>query len=304
MKGVHTVILLLLTLIKEKYAQTTAVITPRGYNASLDPEASFTFQCDVTGADSVQWLVDGLLTIRQDVRDRGISESGVVTVDETTGSFRGSISVTRNVNNANTTIICIANIVTPTGTTGVSSEPILFKIQGLLDAPSNLMLSETNDQRMRRLSWDKPFSLDITDIEQDISYYKVCYSISTEKFQCQYTEKTEFTFLYARIPLNFTVSAVNVVGEGEAMTKLYEATNCNNIGMYSTLSRCFLSGISGILIILDPAIITASQVQARVSFSQQGNNPMATFLFQQVYIGLEPIQNAFVILKNLQLDYA
>ena len=94
-KGVHTVILLLLTLIKEKCAQPTAVITPRSYNTSLDPEASFTFQCDVTGADSMQWLVDGFLSTRQAVRDRGISESGVVTVDGTTGNFSGSISITR-----------------------------------------------------------------------------------------------------------------------------------------------------------------------------------------------------------------
>ena len=129
MKGVHTVILLLLTLIKEKYAQPTAVITPRSYNASLDPETSFTFQCDVTGADSLLWLVDGLLSTRQDVRDCGISESGIVDVDETTGSFRGSISVTRNVNHTNAMIICLASIVTSVGSIGVPRDPILFKIQ-------------------------------------------------------------------------------------------------------------------------------------------------------------------------------
>ena len=39
----------LVLLMKQNYAQLSAVIAPRGYNASLDPEASFTFQCDVTG---------------------------------------------------------------------------------------------------------------------------------------------------------------------------------------------------------------------------------------------------------------
>ena len=42
-------LLLLLVLMKHNHAQLTTVITSRGYNASLDPEASFTFQCDVTG---------------------------------------------------------------------------------------------------------------------------------------------------------------------------------------------------------------------------------------------------------------
>ena len=231
MKGVFAVAiaLVLLTLIEQKCAQRTVVITPRGYNASLDPAANFTFQCDVIGADGVLWLVDGLPSTRQDVRDRGISESDVIIVDETTDRFRSSIAISRNDHNSNTTIMCLADSIL---SNDVLSDPVLFQVQGLLDAPPNLMLSEANDQHMRRLSWDEPFSLDITDTERDISYYKVCYSISTEKSQCQHTEQTEFTFLCARIPLNFTVSAVNVVGEGEAMTIFHEATNCNNIGMY------------------------------------------------------------------------
>ena len=44
------VIFLLLILVKDRHAQPTTVIS---YNASLDPEATFTFQCDVTGADTL-----------------------------------------------------------------------------------------------------------------------------------------------------------------------------------------------------------------------------------------------------------
>ena len=164
MKGVFAVViaLVLLTLIEQKCAQRTVVITPRGYNASLDPAANFTFQCDVTGADGVLWLVDGLPSTRQDVRDRGISESDVIIVDETTDRFRSSIAISRNDHNSNTTIICIADSIL---SNDVVSDPVLFQVQGLLDAPPNLMLSEANDQHMRRLSWNEPFSLDITDIE-------------------------------------------------------------------------------------------------------------------------------------------
>jgi hypothetical protein len=58
--------------IKQNSAQLTAVITPRGrgYNASLDPEASFTFQCDVTGTNyNIVWLVhvDGSSSLKQEI---------------------------------------------------------------------------------------------------------------------------------------------------------------------------------------------------------------------------------------------
>ena len=228
MKRVHVVILVLQTLIEEKCAQTTAIITPRDYNASLDPEANFTFQCDVTGADGVLWLVDGLLSTRQDIRSRGISESDVIIVNETTGSFRAYISLSRNVTNRNTTIICIADIVL---SAGVTSDPVLFQVQGLLDTPSNLTLSEVNNQHKRLLSWGEPFSLDITDVDPDISHYKVCYTLINDRklSLCTRVNQTEFTFLYISVPLLFNVSAVNVVGEGNSSSILldHEEINCN-----------------------------------------------------------------------------
>ena len=230
-------VVIVITLIKEKYAQTetTAVITPGGYNTSLDPEASFTFQCDVTGADSVQWIVDGLLSTRQDIRSRGISESVVIIVDETAGRFRANISLTRNAANRNTTIICLVNIVL---SPGIPSDPVLFQIQGLLDSPPNLLLSEITSvisgqqnyhNIMRRLSWDEPFSLNITDVDPDISHYSICYGlINTARPQCTYVNQTEFTFLNVDIPLLFTVSAVNVVGEGNTGSILINQTiDCN-----------------------------------------------------------------------------
>ena len=168
---IEALLLLFLVLVKQKYCQQlTAVISPRGYNASLDPEASFTFQCDATGADSVQWVVDSFVSSRQDILgNRGISESGILTIDESTGSLRRTLSIVRNSTNSNTTIVCLASTVLQTGIiSGISSEPVLFKVQGLLEAPLNLMLSGADNQHMRRLSWDEPFSLDMTDIDSDI----------------------------------------------------------------------------------------------------------------------------------------
>ena len=218
----------ILALVKDKHASPTAVITPRGYNASLYPESSFNFQCDVTGADGIRWVVDGLLSTRPDIRNRGIIENELIVVNAATGSFRGSISIERNITNKNTSIICQAESIS---SAGVSSEPVLFKIQGLLDAPSNLMLSEADNQHMRRLNWDGPFSLDITDIEPDISYYNVCYSYSLVdaiKSQCVLVNQTEFIFPYVNVRLHFTVSAVNVVGEGSVNSTFHDGNGCNN----------------------------------------------------------------------------
>ena len=107
---IEALLLLLLMLVKYKHGQTTVVITPSGYNASLDPQASFTFQCDVTGVDVVQWIVDGLPPSRQEIINRGIlTETTVITVNEATGSFRQNLSISRNVANENTTIVCEAD---------------------------------------------------------------------------------------------------------------------------------------------------------------------------------------------------
>ena len=216
------VILLLLKNLNENYAQPTVVITPRGYNASLDPESSFSFQCNVTGAENIIWVVDGLPSTRPELQGRGISESDLIVVNATTGSFRRSISIERNVMNKNTSIICLADM---TLLADVPSEPVLFKIQGPLDAPSNLMLSEPDNQHMRRLTWDEPFSLDITDVDPDIECFNVCYSlvnVTAEKSQCTCVNQIEYTFLCVSVSLLFTVSAVNVVGKGSASSILHD----------------------------------------------------------------------------------
>ena len=229
---IESLVLLWLLFVRGKHSQLTAVITPRGYNASLDPEASFTFQCDMTGTNNVQWLVDGRPSTTQENRGRGISQGSIITVDEVTDRFRISLSILRNITNRNTTIVCQVIAVLLTGVIIVNiSDPVQFQIQGILDAPSNLVLSEADNQHMRRISWDEPFSLDITDVDPDIECYNVCYSlvnVSAEKSQCTCVNQTKHTFLCVSVPLLFTVSAVNVVGEGEATSIPHNGCSCTN----------------------------------------------------------------------------
>ena len=88
--------------------QTSVKISPEEYIASLDPSARTTFQCEVTGADSILWIVDGYFALRQEIRQRGISSSHQVTVNQTEGRFTSNISISQSDINKNTSILCMA----------------------------------------------------------------------------------------------------------------------------------------------------------------------------------------------------
>ena len=71
---------------------TTAVISPpQGFNASLG-SASTVFQCDVTGADNIEWRVDRTPSNRDIVTARGIVTSDVITIDPTTNTLSSTLT--------------------------------------------------------------------------------------------------------------------------------------------------------------------------------------------------------------------
>ena len=61
--------------------------------------------------------------------------------------------------------------------------------------------------------------MDITDIEPDISNYRVCTNLSGV---CINTTELEHIFPNVRIPIEFSVTAINVVGESNATIAVYE----------------------------------------------------------------------------------
>ena len=161
-------ILCLVDFLNVEAIQTSATISPREYTASLDPNSSTgtIFQCDVTVANSILWVVNGLFAIREEVRQRGISTSYQVTVNQMEGRFTSNISIPQSKVNKNTTILCITCVLFGQD---VLSSPAYFKVQGLLGSPPNLNLT-TNVRTLhdKVLTWDEPNTLDITDIEPDI----------------------------------------------------------------------------------------------------------------------------------------
>ena len=82
----------------------------------------------------------------------------------------------------------------------------------------------------RRLFWEAPETLDITDIEPDISNYRICTNLSGV---CIDTTDLEHVFPNVRIPIEFSVTAINVVGESNASIAIWEpcdpTTGKNNI---------------------------------------------------------------------------
>ena len=89
---------------------------------------------------------------------------------------------------------------------------------GILDPPINLTIVNQGASLII-LFWKAPESLDITDIEPDISNYRVCTNLSGV---CINTTDLEHFFPNVRISIEFSVTAINVVGESNASTVVYE----------------------------------------------------------------------------------
>ena len=206
---------------------TTATISPTEYITSLTcPVAEVIFRCDASGANGVLWVVDGIYAARQEIRERGITTSELVTINESEGQFTSNISIPCTAVNRNVSIVCVANVV-DINKQDILSAPAFFKVQGLLQPPPNLTLTSSSINRspgelMRLLTWEEPETLDITDVDPDINNYRVCYNISATT-TCEITSKREFTFLNVRVHILFSVTAVNVVGEGSASTIMHWA---------------------------------------------------------------------------------
>ena len=89
---------------------------------------------------------------------------------------------------------------------------------GVLDPPINLTIVNQGAS-LSRLFWEAPESLDITDIEPDISNYRVSTNLSGA---CINTTELEHVFPNVRITIEFSVTAINVVGESNASIAIYE----------------------------------------------------------------------------------
>ena len=96
----------------------------------------------------------------------------------------------------------------------------------------------------QRLTWDPPSTLNITAVEPDISSYIVCSNISTECTTIDVrdpgddtSDLRQYTFLNLRAYINFTVTAVNIVEDGESASIMYEPCEDTGGGKYCYTHR-------------------------------------------------------------------
>ena len=101
----------------------------------------------------------------------------------------------------------------------------------------------------QHLKWDAPATLNITEVEPDISSYIVCSNISTECTTINVTEAggdsqdlRQYIFPNLRAYINFTVTAVNILGDGERTSIVYEPCEHTEGGKYVALFIYFSGG--------------------------------------------------------------
>ena len=221
--------ILILQLILNVHGQLDVTISPReDYTAALDPASRVNFNCTAS-TGSIEWRLNGTLAA-------SFTQSRMVTVTPATaigeGLFLFALSIPASEENVgNTSIQCRAVDSDRTPVLVENSKLVYFNIQGLLDPPPNLTLSEADEQLTRLLRWDAPETLDITNVDPDIQNYQICYNLSATEMTCTNVSsegEREFKFSNVLVPLLFTVSAFNVVGEGSASTVVHQPSNCSN----------------------------------------------------------------------------
>ena len=99
---------------------------------------------------------------------------------------------------------------------------------GVLRTCPGLQITQLGEYH-QHLTWDPPSTLNITVVEPDISSYIVCTNISTECTTIIVTEAggdsqdlRQYTFPKLRAYIDFTVTAVNIVGNGESTSIEYK----------------------------------------------------------------------------------
>jgi len=230
----HFVLFLILTTLglwtRRGYTQdVTVFLTPLEFNA-VEGQA-VTFSCFSSNVIGLLWRVDNLVLPDNRLSVRGIT--GLITTNENR-NFQSQITIPATPENDNSSVRCDGI----DGGGGFVRSPIAtFRVQGLLDPPSNLTIVD-DDPSHKRLTWEPPASLNITDVEPDISGYRICTNLTEV---CINTTELEYVFPNLRIPIQFSVTAVNLVGESNASVALHEPCDPST-GMKIALVSSCLSG--------------------------------------------------------------
>ena len=195
-------------------AEVNIAITPseRVHDVRRDPTAFVIFTCKTNGSDLITWWVNGTSSTDNSIRGRGVTTTPSLENDNS-GIFFSTLNISSDIANDNTLIQC-GVVVNNDELVVVSSTPVLLRVRDILGPPSNTVI-ESSDGLKRKLSWDAPAT--------NVLYYRVCYNLTANRLECVNVTEREFPFDNVGVNLLFTVSAVNVVGEGQKSSALHKA---------------------------------------------------------------------------------
>lgn len=90
---------------------------------------------------------------------------------------------------------------------------------GILDTPTNFEVDGSQNSLKRTISWTPPFTLDVTDLDPDITYH-VCNN-HTNTCVTPPIADASYAFSTTCFPVKFNVSACNPVGCSEVTSVQY-----------------------------------------------------------------------------------
>lgn len=230
----HKLIFLLSILCVSVQGQSTVEISPANDYVARRGSDETVFQCNSIGegVTVIVWFLDG--TNIQQINNISITRilPDVISDD---GSLLATIRILNTERNNNISLSCAAY-----GDNKGCSESVLFLVQGLLDPPDNLEIS-AKDNFTRKLSWQAPQTLNITDVEPDIDHYTVCMTFNqTGEQSCSDVPGTDLEYLFTnvRVPLKLSLSAVNIVGEGGSSETVFHQPCDPTSGMFYLHNIC------------------------------------------------------------------
>jgi len=209
------VIFLILLLCVVTTIQAEFIITPTSVNDTLGSTATFT--CGATRG-SINWIVNG--STLPELNRTDILQG---TVSPTVISL--SIPATEEYNNTN--VLCSIAI---RGVGFLDSDLVVLQVQGIPAAVSNF--TSANLTEVIFLTWDTPFTLDITGVDPDISYNISVVAVAdsnvspplTANFSVA-TPEFNFTMDYpdtsTSVIYEFRVTPRNGAGEGPTSAPVY-----------------------------------------------------------------------------------
>ena len=99
------------------------------------------------------------------------------------------------------------------------------EIVGLLPEILPSVVAASHSTSHSNITWDKPFTLDITDVDPDIIGYTVCISVRDVQ-ECGNVTATEVIVPKYYFDVNIMITAWNIVGESPAA--LYSIIPCTD----------------------------------------------------------------------------